>query len=967
MLLQAEQLASQGKFTEAAAMYDELTRKFPSSTLIADANFRAGYAYYNANNYDAALAAFKRVLDGKGASPEIMELALSLTPQVLVAKASRLPATDPNRNAALEDAVKQFDVYLGRYPNSDEVESANYSKALALYQLAKYDDAAAALRANMQRFAASPTVQDSQYLLALTMGTIGNVAMQKSPPDAKTADLNYDEAEKLLRDIITKRLNLALVNSSQFQIGELLFARGITDREKQTAVLNRAIDAYRAVLAKDYVLQAQQQRIDFYKKAQIEAGQRQDQATFQKLKRVVDKEQEKLAAFKERPDETTAAKIKTGLIFSTLERPDETRVLMSYLDQSGLVTEPDQKKLLLYHIARSYALQRIIDKAVEKYNAFQAAYKADPIAQDLPLLMGNMYLSNDPKINNPEQAKKYFAEAQQMYPDSKVGSAAVLMQAQGLIQQKKFDEALTILNDTLAKNPSKELALDAEFFRASLYGQTGKIAEAIEAFKKVRDTYPDTPQAEQSHFQVAQMLGTSNPKAATTELQSFIAKYPESTLLPAAIFTLGSVQAANGQKDVAMTTFKDLIAKYPKSDTAPYAYFERAKMLAAEQKFDDCLAIMREFIKSYPESPSLYHAYDFIAQILGNQNKGTEALAAYEEFIEKHPKDPNAAEALLKVSTQWKAYTESQGPYLAIDQAKRTEWHKGVDKSTAAAERILTDFPDSPAVALALNHLLELQRLQLAAKLKTSAEVEKYFENLAAKFEDKPGTKAKIIFTLAALTYDKDKAKAVQQMTSAYKPDLKFAPEDLDLYGLALIDAKKYDDALAVYEKLAKDYPLPSAGAGSRDVQEAQAISLAGIGKALQESGKKEAGGQKFAELEKLYSWSTKMLEVNYGIALDLHERKQDEEAMARLRKVALAQRAPPELRAKSMLLLGKIHEENKRYTEAIDNYVKISVYYGAIREVAAEGLWRGAQLLERQANGELPMPTPVPKGAPKN
>jgi hypothetical protein len=67
------------------------------------------------------------------------------------------------------------------------------------------------------------------------------------------------------------------------------------------------------------------------------------------------------------------------------------------------------------------------------------------------------------------------------------------------------------------------------------------------------------------------------------------------------------------------------------------------------------------------------------------------------------------------------------------------------------------------------------------------------------------------------------------------------------------------------------------------------------------------------------------------------------------------------------MLLLGKIHEENKRYTEAIDNYVKISVYYGAIREVAAEGLWRGAQLLERQANGELPMPTPVPKGAPKN
>ena len=38
------------------------------------------------------------------------------------------------------------------------------------------------------------------------------------------------------------------------------------------------------------------------------------------------------------------------------------------------------------------------------------------------------------------------------------------------------------------------------------------------------------------------------------------------------------------------------------------------------------------------------------------------------------------------------------------------------------------------------------------------------------------------------------------------------------------------------------------------------------------------------------------------------------------------------------------------------------------MKELAAEGLWRGANLLERQAKGEIPMPTPTPKpvAAPK-
>ena len=968
MLQKGEQLSNEGKHAEAAANYEALVKQFPTSGLVPEANFRAGYAYYNAGNYDAAVAAFKKVLDDKKAAPEFIELALSLTPQVLAAKAGKLPANDPNRKTALEEAVKQFDVYLAKYPASEEVESANYSKALALYQLGKYDAAATVLRASMQKFAASPTVQDTQYLLALTIGTMANVAMQNAPGENKAADAQYDEAEKLLRDIITTRKNLALANDAQFQVGELLLARGgfIADKDKQAAVMNRALDAYRSVQTKEYVVAAQEQRVAYF--IDLRAKSAANQALFKSLKRVIEKEQEKLAQFKERADDTATAKIKCGQIFSQLGRNDESRMVMNFIGQGGLATEPEQKKLVLYYITRSYAAQNLAAKAEEKYNAFQAAYKGDPLAQDLPLLMGAMYLSEDPKLKDANKATKYFAEAAQLYPNTKAASAAVLMQAQAMIALKNFDEALKVLNDTLAKNPAKELAVDAEFYRASIFAQTGKTAEAVAAYKKVRETYGGTPQAEQAHFQVGQLLAGTEAKAAVGEMQAFVAKFPKSPLVPAAIFALGGAQNASGQRDAALATFKDLAAKFPKSDPAPYAYFERARILNANQKFDECMAVMREFIKGYPESDKLYLAYDFVAQIHTSQSKGAEAIATYEEFVGKRPKDPATASALLKLSTLWKGYTDAQGPYLAIDETKRAEWRKGVEKGTAAAERLLADFPDSPEVALALKNLLDVQKLQQQVKLKTEADVEKYFLDLAGKFSGNPGTKAKIVFTLAAYTFEKDKAKAVGQMASAYKPDLKFAPEDLDLYGLALIDAKKYDEALAVYQKLAKDYPLPPSGGGTRDVQEAQAIALAGEGKAMQEKGDKAGGGAKFAELEKLYGWSTKMIEVNYGVALDLHDKKQDDEAMKRLLDVIKKQTATAEMRAKSMLLLGRIHEDNRRYAEAIDNYVKISVYYSAIREPAAEGLWRGGQLLERQASGEIPMPTPKPvvKATPK-
>jgi TolA-binding protein len=246
--------------------------------------------------------------------------------------------------------------------------------------------------------------------------------------------------------------------------------------------------------------------------------------------------------------------------------------------------------------------------------------------------------------------------------------------------------------------------------------------------------------------------------------------------------------------------------------------------------------------------------------------------------------------------------------------------------------------------------------------------VEKYFEDYAKKFEGNPATRSKIIFTLAAYTFEEDKDKAVQQMASVYDPNLKYAPADLDLYSQALIEQGKLDEANKVFEKLATDYAIPAntepTGA-PRDVQEAQSIALFGSGKVLQKEGKLEEAKAKFDELEKLYAWSPKMQEANYGIALGLHGQKAYDDALKRLLGVVNSRTASAELRAAAMLLFARINEEKGNHDAAIDNYIKVARLYAGVPEAAAEGLWRGAQLLEKQGSGQLPMAkpsTPAPK-----
>ncbi|MGB8355269.1 MAG: tetratricopeptide repeat protein [Chthoniobacteraceae bacterium] len=947
-LQQALELFNADKTAEAIAAYEKIVHDYPTLTLVSEAQFRLGYLYYRNGDFDKSLAMLKKVVQPP-ASPEIQELASSMLPQVSMAKADKLPASDPARKAAFEDAIKQFDAFIQKYPNSDEIEAIVYAKALSSYQIGKYDEAAAGLRSNLLKFAKSDSALDSQYLLAITLATQASTILQDSPGDPK-ASAKYDEAGKLLGDIIQKRSDIALANDAQFQLGEILSNRAaLTDKAAQGEMYGRAIDAYRAVQPKELVIKAQQDRIAGFLQRMHDPAVAKSLPAIKYYQRVVEHEREKLDALKSKPDQTVTAKIKVAEAFYNQQRYDEARLMLDFLKQ--FAEDDSQKKEILYFTTLTYAEQKNVDKAVAGYNEFNEKYKGDPIAENLPLAIGSLYLSSD-----PNKAIQYFKESMQLYPKGRFYSEALTQQAAAMVQLKRFDEASTAFKSLLASHPTKEIAETAELGLGTIYTMSGKLDEAMSAFKEVRDKYPGTPQAEQAAYYVGQTaIQKGDNKTAIAELTAFIEKYPTGELTPNAIFYLASAELASADKEDALTKFKEVGDKFPKTQVAQFSYFKRSEILGGEQKYDEMTAVMKEFISKYPDSENLYFAYDSIGQIQVNANQAQDAIATYTEFVDKRGQDPHAAEALLKISDLWRRYADATGRYLVLNEQQRVEWTKGVNGSIAAAEKLISDFSESPQVALALHTLLADQQLLLTAKLKTDSDVEQYFMDLSKKFASKPTARSKIIFALASYTYQKDKAKALEQMNAAYDPKLIYSPADIDLYGQALLEENKVADAQKVYAKLAADYPNPPGVAPDKapaDIAEAQSIALYGTGTCLQKQGNTKAAGDAFDQLKKLYPWSPKILEASFGIAQSLYQQKKYDEAIALLIPIMRAQSASAtaELRANAMLLGGQIQEDKHDIEAAIDYYIKVASYYESVAPAASEGLWRGGQLLEQQA-----------------
>jgi TolA-binding protein len=320
--------------------------------------------------------------------------------------------------------------------------------------------------------------------------------------------------------------------------------------------------------------------------------------------------------------------------------------------------------------------------------------------------------------------------------------------------------------------------------------------------------------------------------------------------------------------------------------------------------------------------------------------------------------NPAAPMAQAKLAVMWTTAAHSLGSYKALNNDEKMEWEADTDKAASAAEQALAKFPTARETGVALEEMVKLTLLKIDAGLLTAEQGAAFFADAAAKASEPAKGRLDLARIAVLIQRGKaDEAVALYRQAETAHPGLIYDPEDLERSGGALLAAKQYDPATAAFTRMQKEFPKEP---------RVQAAAVYGLGAVQLAQGNATAADPYFDTLEKQYPWSDKIWEATLGRGLAAENRNDMTQARAYYQKVIMASASTPEMKARGLFgFAHSLEKEGKLVPNAaspndpnaVNNYLKIDALFDTARAVAAEGLWRAGQILEKAGQTDKAKP----------
>lgn len=117
----------------------------------------------------------------------------------------------------------------------------------------------------------------------------------------------------------------------------------------------------------------------------------------------------------------------------------------------------------------------------------------------------------------------------QQYPHTVAAGNATLLLAEALRGEKKYDEAATILQDMIDKQPDHPMIDGAWLSLGCTYKEAGKTDQALDTYKQVASKFADRYSAPQALLAVAEILKSKgNLEEAKTTYENVKSQFPDS-------------------------------------------------------------------------------------------------------------------------------------------------------------------------------------------------------------------------------------------------------------------------------------------------------------------------------------------------------------------------------------------------------------------------------------------------------
>jgi len=624
--------------------------------------------------------------------------------------------------------------------------------------------------------------------------------------------------------------------------------------------------------------------------------------------------------------------------------------------------DPFAARLLMDQADALYEIPEQRAESVEKYAATAAQYPDDPIApQSLYMAafaaveLGNYQAALTyaqtflAKHRNHEltadvthlEAESLlllgkFAEAEKLYvgllkgfPKHSDAELWPVRRAFALQLQKQYDRTIEALQPLLGEIRDPDLAAEAHYLVGASQLELKEYAAAAASLEASLQQQPKWRLAAETRLALARAYRHLNEytKARDT-VRQLIADLPDSTLLDQAHYRLGEYSSLSGDYDTAAKAYSEVIDRWPESPLVPHALHElgctelsRKNPAAAEKVLD-------RMVKEHPE-----HA-------LIPQTRYARAMARHQ--LQKYGPAIEDLEATLAAGL---ATEKSDARYvLGLCQMEL----KKLDQAVATFRQLVKEDPGYAAVDNA--------RYQLAWALKLSGDEGKAAEEFAALAAASPQSDraAEVHYHVGELAYKNSEFKqaaadyyaAVEKagksdlsekashklawcyyhqqdferahQTFAYQrrtyPDGELAGDAAFMEAECLFEEKKWQEALAAYEKLPQ--------LNNEQFQPLALLHAAQTAAQLDQWRKShDLAGRCAAE----FSDSPHLPEALYEQGWALQNLGQQGEAVALYQQVVA--KTNREVAARAQFMIGEIQFESKDHAEAVKSFFKVDVY----------------------------------------
>jgi len=873
-----------GNFAKAATDLEALVARVEATPQVEPIFYTIGSAYFNAENYPKAIAAFKNYQAKFPKGAHAAGVAFAIAQSNLLSKNFK--------DAAAQMAALENDPQLR--------EQALIFEAEAFKATGKNDEAIRALEKLV-----GTEIRTNDTMRGATM--LAQLFAQKGDGNKALQTLEAIHQKIALAD------NIIELNALTIDLGDKFYGK---------QQFKEALACYRYAYPRDQIIHLQNDRIASMQRRieQNLAAVRANPADIaqlapanNQLKQSIANAQKLLAEFEKVPSITPAIYLRLGRCFYELDRKWEAIVVnQEILDR---FKEGPEREPALFGLIVALADVNQAQRAQERCQQYLKDFATGPNAATVGYLLGAVAL----QAGDPKAAEAHFNRILETQPKSTFREQIRYLLGNAKFTAGAYDDAIKEYNKYLSDFPKGASAEDVKYRIALCALFAGKYQEAMNQLQDYIAKHPSGSFLPDAKYRLAVCkYAASLYDEVIADCQAWEKQFPSNPQLGEVLALLGDAYAASDRESAAIPVYIRSYQTATTDEVLNYSLFAASKLLQKQSAWDKVGELFSGFVKDKPDNPTVVSALYWIGKAKAHEGKIDEAKQLSADTIKKYIADPTR-DAVEPLITQLAQLCVKKKPVIAADADSGSETSStpgSTPPATTDPGAELDGLLASPAneeSATAKARIL-YAKAELARLRKQSVEEEKNIAQIASEF--KPEDLSPLLLG-AVGDYLLSKGK--------FDPAAAFYQRLMDEFPKSqMVDFAFYGLGEIAYQK--KDFPkaLRYFTDGSEKIAAVQKLKDISVGRAktLLVLGKLDEAQKGFEQVASVREWRGEATAFSvYSLGQIAAKRGQWAEANAYFQRVYVGYQKFLPWVAKAYIASGESFEKLGKTQEATNTY----------------------------------------------